>query len=188
MNCSSTGIISLDLSKNTALTILNCSNTGIAALDVSENTALTNLNCSNTGIISLDLSENTALTNLYCLKTGITALDVSENTALTNLNCSKTGIISLDLSKNAVLRNVTATPTARIIPLYSGETSCDLNKLVGDLSNVSDVVVGSGTYDGTTGIISFTDISNPIKVTYSYNPQCSSVSGAKMNEPNQCMV
>ena len=82
--------VSLDLSKNTALTYLNCYDcTGLTSLDVSKNTALTDLNCSGcTGLTSLDVSKNTALTYLYCSGcTGLTSLDTSKNTALTDLKC-----------------------------------------------------------------------------------------------------
>ncbi len=46
----------------TQLTYLNCESTEISSLDVSKNTALTSLDCRNNKISSLDLSKNT---NLY---------------------------------------------------------------------------------------------------------------------------
>ena len=103
LNCYYTNIMTLDVSKNTALTYLDCSGTGITELDVSKNTALTYLECYGTGITELDVSKNTALTYLYCNNTGITELDVSNNTALTYLRCSSTGITELDVSKNTAL-------------------------------------------------------------------------------------
>jgi hypothetical protein len=84
-------------------------NTGLTSLDVSKNTALTNLNCSGcTGLTSLDLSKSTALTYLYCNDcTGLTSLDLSKNTELTDLDCYDcTGLTSLDLSKNTALTDL----------------------------------------------------------------------------------
>ena len=108
LNCTGcTGFTSLDVSKNTALTILNCYGcTGLTSLDVSKNPALTELDCGDcTGLTSLDVSKNTALTYLVCRGcTGLTSLDVSKNTALTTLNCSGcTDLTSLDVSKNPAL-------------------------------------------------------------------------------------
>ena len=64
-------------------------NTGLTSLDVSKNTALTFLGCSGcTGLTSLDVSKNTALIELVCSGcTGLTSLDVSKSIALTFLEC-----------------------------------------------------------------------------------------------------
>ena len=101
---------SLDVSKNTALTVLDCnSGTGLTSLDVSKNTALTSLSCSGcTGLTSLDVSKNTALTVLICYGcTSLTTLDLSKNTALTYLDCNGcTGLTSLDVSKNTALTSL----------------------------------------------------------------------------------
>ena len=112
LDCDSTGITSLDVSKNTALEYLDCRNTKITSLDVSNNTALEKLYCSDTGITSLDVSNNAALLILDCSDTGITSLDVSQNTALLKLDCSSTRITSLDVSNNTALEylNCNGTP------------------------------------------------------------------------------
>uniref|UniRef100_UPI00262DE446 leucine-rich repeat domain-containing protein n=1 Tax=uncultured Clostridium sp. TaxID=59620 RepID=UPI00262DE446 len=112
LDCDSTRITSLDVSKNTALEYLDCRDTGITSLDVSQNTDLEYLNCNGTPITSLDVSQNTALEELYCRDTGITSLDVSKNTALLGLYCSDTGITSLDVSNNTALEylNCNGTP------------------------------------------------------------------------------
>ena len=103
LNCDNTGITELDVSNNTMLTDLTCSSSGITALDVRNNTALTNLYCNNTGITELNVSNNTLLDRLYCYSTEITDLDVSNNTALTYLWCFDTEITKLDVSKNTDL-------------------------------------------------------------------------------------
>ena len=100
---------SLDVSKNTSLTMLDCGDcTGLTSLDVSKNTALTYLVCIGcTGLTSLDVSKNTALTDLYCSNcTGLTSLDVSKNTALTILSCNGcTGLTSLDVSNTSKIND-----------------------------------------------------------------------------------
>ena len=125
LNCSATGIGSLDVSRNQKLKSLNCGNTEIGNLDVSSNPNLETLNCYHTGIgslnvssnpklIYLDCSNNTGLTNLkvesnraleslYCNRTGIGSLNVSSNPKLTSLYCNRTGIGSLDVSSNPKL-------------------------------------------------------------------------------------
>jgi len=94
---------SLDVSTNTALTVLSCYSNQLPSLDVSKNTALTELNCSKNHLPSLDVSTNTALTNLWCSKNHLPSLDVSTNTALTELNCSNNPLPSLDVSNNTAL-------------------------------------------------------------------------------------
>ena len=71
------------MSKNTALKNLFCRGcTGLTSLDVSKNTALTRLDCSRTGLTSLDVSKNTALTELDCSETGLVLLDIQNTQAL----------------------------------------------------------------------------------------------------------
>jgi hypothetical protein len=106
-----TGLTSLDLSKNTAMTDLSCNGcTGLTSLDLSKNTAMTDLNCYDcTGLTSLDLSKNTALTYLNCNGcTGLTSLDLSKNTALNELDCNGcTGLMLLDVQNTALLESGT---------------------------------------------------------------------------------
>ena len=82
---SSNQLTSLDVSQNTALTVLKCYSNRLTSLDVSKNTALKQLWCSSNQLTSLDVSKNTALELLYCnsnptlkqiwLKTGQTIRD-----------------------------------------------------------------------------------------------------------------
>ena len=73
----------------TYLTKLDCSSTLLTSLDVSKNTALTYLDCEENQLTSLDLSKNSALTYLRCSNNELTSLDLSNNTALKYLGCSK---------------------------------------------------------------------------------------------------
>ncbi len=103
MDCSNTGITSIDVSNNTALTALGCNNTGITSIDVSRNTELTSLRCNNTGITELDVSKNIMLVGLECENTKITSIDISNNIMLEILTCNNIGITSIDVSNNPLL-------------------------------------------------------------------------------------
>ncbi len=102
--CGSNNLITLDLSKNTALTDLYCYDNQLTTLNLSNNTALTDLRCYDNQLTTLDLSKNTALTDLDCDSNQITTLDLSKNTALTYLNCYYNQLTTLDLSNNTVLK------------------------------------------------------------------------------------
>lgn len=110
-SCNNTNITTLDVLNNEQLTYLSCGFTDITTLDVSKNTQLTNLSCSSTGITILDVSKNEQLTELYCYSTGITILDVSKNKQLTKLYCDNTDITTLDISKNNQLTYLDCTNT-----------------------------------------------------------------------------
>jgi hypothetical protein len=126
-NCSYIPLTNLDVSKNTALTVLWCVGNGLKYLNVSQNTALTGLCCTyneltgldlskNTALIEfecfnnrlkgLDVSNNTALTGLWCFENELTWLNVGNNTALTALNCKYNRLKWLDVSKNPALTHL----------------------------------------------------------------------------------
>ena len=96
--CGGNRLTSLDVSKNTALTVLSCSDNQLTALDVSKNTALSNLNCCHNRLTSLDVSKNTALTVLSCSDNQLTSINVSGCTELWVLNCYHNQLTSLDVS------------------------------------------------------------------------------------------
>lgn len=98
LDCSDNELISLNVSKNTALTRLDCSNNKLTSLDVSKDTALTRLWCFGNQLTSLDVSKNTALTTLVCSENQLTSLDVSKNTTLEFLDCSDNKLTSLNIS------------------------------------------------------------------------------------------
>jgi len=91
------GVNHLDLSSNSALTLLDCRTNGIVSLTLSQNAALTVLRCSQNNITSLDLSQNTQLTELDCSFNALTSLNVSQNPLLTNFNCSYNNLSSLNM-------------------------------------------------------------------------------------------
>ncbi|MGO5052730.1 LPXTG cell wall anchor domain-containing protein [Lachnospiraceae bacterium LCP25S3_G4] len=107
LDCSGTGISSLDVSRNTMLKSLECSYVkALSMLDVSNNRSLEILYCYETNIDKLDVSNNTALVRLDCNNTQITELDVSNNKELFALNCEDTFVENLDISNNPKLYEV----------------------------------------------------------------------------------
>lgn len=106
LTCWMNNLTSLDVSKNTALTELHCYDNNLTSLDVSKCAALTYLNCWNNNLTFLDVSKNTKLTKLWCGGNNLTSLDVSKNTALTYLSCSYSNLTSLDISKNTELTDL----------------------------------------------------------------------------------
>jgi len=114
LDCSSSYLTELDLSKNTALMDLDCSNSFLTTLDVSGCTALTDLDCSSNDLTTLDLSENKALELLWVYGNDLTTLDVSQNTVLENLSCSGQSV------RLEVVRNPDETWSADLAALVAG--------------------------------------------------------------------
>lgn len=103
LDCRSSEVEELDISKNSNLYQLSISDTKIKTIDISNNTGLFMLNCSRTDIDKLDLSKNPRLSFLYCSYTKINKLNIENNQNLTNLHCFNTEIKGLDVSNNAKL-------------------------------------------------------------------------------------
>ena len=103
LKCYSNQIVTVDVSKNAALTELWCSNNQLTTLDVSKNIELTTLWCGYNQLTSLDVSNNAVLDTLGCDNNQLTTLDVSNNAALTTLACKFNQLTTLDVSNNAAL-------------------------------------------------------------------------------------
>ena len=123
LECPSSELTRLDVSKNTLLMELNCGNTQLTELDVSKNTALTRLACESTLITEIDLSQNTALEELDFYSTQLATIDVTKNLALKTLDISYTKISELDITQNAALEtlNLMGTGIARVNTDWSRE-------------------------------------------------------------------
>ncbi len=90
----------MNISNNTALTILECFENNLQNLDISGNTNLANLNCRENQLQNLNLSNNTELLYFTCSDNQFQNLDLSHNTKLSILHCNNNQIQSLDLSAN----------------------------------------------------------------------------------------
>ena len=98
----------------TELKTLDCSSSYLTELDLSKNTALMDLDCSNSFLTTLDVSGCTALTDLDCSSNDLTTLDVSQNTELQNLNCSGQSV------RLEVVRGADETWSADLAALVTG--------------------------------------------------------------------
>ena len=98
----------------TELKTLDCSSSYLTELDLSKNTALMDLDCSNSFLTTLDVSGCTALTDLDCSNNALTALDLSQNTELQNLNCSGQSV------RLEVVRGADETWSADLAALVTG--------------------------------------------------------------------
>ncbi|MBQ3423655.1 MAG: hypothetical protein IJH38_00445 [Clostridia bacterium] len=83
----------------TSLETLDCSSTGLTSLDVSKCTLLKSLKCSECNLTALNVGKCTRLEYLYCVENPLTTLDVSGCTGLKKLICCYTKIATFDLSK-----------------------------------------------------------------------------------------
>lgn len=114
LDCSSSYLTELDLSKNTVLMDLDCSNSFLTSLDVSSCAELTALRCNNNPLTSLDVTQNEVLWGLDCSNNALTALDVSQNTVLENLSCSGQSV------RLEVVRGADETWSADLAALVTG--------------------------------------------------------------------
>ena len=90
----------LTLGSNHNLTVLNCSATGLSSLDISLNENLVYLAMSNTAIQSLDTGSNQALQILYGNNTQVKSLDLRNNTRLRELEWRGNQLLYLELPEN----------------------------------------------------------------------------------------
>lgn len=99
-------VTSLNLSKNTQLTILRCYGNQLKALNINGCTKLEELYCWENQLTQLDLSKNTHLTDLWCSENQLRALNINGCTQLEELSCGGNQLTQLDVSKNAQLTDL----------------------------------------------------------------------------------
>ena len=141
---------------------LNCIKNQLTKLDVSKNTALTILDCDNNQLTALDVSKNTSLRELVCAKNRLTTLDVSKNTALRVLFCDGNQLTSLDLKK--VIDLLFCDGNSYEIAVGADRTF-DLSTLPGNFNVTKASDWSGGTVSGNT----LTVDSDKDTVTYKYN-------------------
>ncbi len=90
------------------MSFLGCrSNANLTSIDLSKNTKLTVITLANNNLASLDLSNNVLLEQVYLDgNANLGDVDISNLTALTNLSLSNTGINSVDISMNPLVRQL----------------------------------------------------------------------------------
>lgn len=107
LSVETTGLSSIDVSKNAELKTLNCGYSRISRLDVSHNTKLQELYYSTkstgTRATSIDLSNNPELTVIFVDNQKLTNLDLSNNPKVESLFCAGNELPALDLTNNTSL-------------------------------------------------------------------------------------
>jgi Leucine-rich repeat (LRR) protein len=103
LRCHINQLTSLNVTQNSALTVLHAYQNEISALDVSLNTNLTDLRCNNNLLTTLDVTQNTALVKLHNYSNQLTTINVTLNTALQQLYSNNNQLTSIDVSQNTTL-------------------------------------------------------------------------------------
>lgn len=104
-----TQILSLDVTKATALKDLTANTNKLTAIDLTKNTELEKLTINNNQLTSIDISKCTKLTTLDITNNLLTAIDITKNQALQTLKISQNKYAGeLDLSTNPTIKLVYA--------------------------------------------------------------------------------
>lgn len=111
--CSSTvkgaKVLSLDVTKATALKDLTANTNKLTSIDLTKSTELEKLTINNNQLTSIDISKCTKLTTLDITNNLLTAIDITKNQALQTLRISQNKFAGeLDLSTNPALKYVYA--------------------------------------------------------------------------------
>ena len=104
--CSDNYLTTIDLSKNTKLSVLHIDGNDLDKLDLSKNTELEYLYCWSNNLKTLDLSKNTKLKYLVISDNKLEKIDLSKNTELIKLGCGGNLFETLDLSNNTKLKDL----------------------------------------------------------------------------------
>lgn len=111
--CSSTvkgaKVLSLDVTKATALKDLTANTNKLTSIDLTKNTELEKLTISNNQLTNIDISKCTKLTTLDITNNLLAAIDITKNLALQTLRIGQNKLAGeLDLSTNPTLKTVAA--------------------------------------------------------------------------------
>lgn len=102
-------VLSLDVTKATALKDLTANTNKLTAIDLTKNTELEKLTIDKNQLTSVDISKCTQLTTLVINNNLLTAIDITKNQALQKLTISENKFAGeLDLSTNPALKYVYA--------------------------------------------------------------------------------
>lgn len=102
-------VLSLDVTKATALKDLTANTNKLASMDLTKNTELEKLTINNNQLTSIDISKCTKLTTLDITNNLLTAIDITKNQALQTLRIGQNKLTGdLDLSTNPTIKSVYA--------------------------------------------------------------------------------
>lgn len=102
-------VLSLDVTKATALKDLTANTNKLTSIDLTKNIELTKLTINNNQLTSIDISKCTKLTTLDITNNLLTAIDITKNQALQTLKIGQNKLAGeLDLSTNPTIKSVYA--------------------------------------------------------------------------------
>ena len=102
-------VLSLDVTKATALKDLTANTNKLTSIDLTKNTELTKLTINNNQLTNIDISKCTQLTTLDITNNLLTAIDITKNQALQTLRIGQNKLTGeLDLSTNSTIKLVYA--------------------------------------------------------------------------------
>lgn len=102
-------VLSLDVTKATALKDLTANTNKLTSIDLTKNTELTKLTINNNQLTNIDISKCTQLTTLDITNNLLTAIDITKNQALQTLRIGQNKLAGeLDLSTNPTIKLVYA--------------------------------------------------------------------------------
>lgn len=139
-------VLSLDVTKATALKDLTANTNKLTSIDLTKNTELTKLTINNNQLTNIDISKCTQLTTLDITNNLLTAIDITKNQALQTLKIGQNKFTGeLDLSTNPTIKSVYA-QTNELTSVKIGNNtankplfSFNYNKLTGiDASGIND--------------------------------------------------
>jgi len=185
-----TNVKTVDISKNSYLSILNVSESKVTSLDLSKNQNLSELYISHgSGTLnteykfsSIDVTKNPKLYYFFCGGNNLTELDLSGNPILFTLSAAKNKFRSIDFSKNPDLYSINLNGNLMdfaTLPLpletwseyYYDQQDMPLDETykVGDVIDLSSRVLRAGS--STAGYLYMApqdDPTNPVKLDDSY--------------------
>lgn len=102
-------VLSLDVTKATALKDLTANTNKLTSIDLTKNTELTKLTINNNQLTNIDISKCTQLTTLDITNNLLAAIDITKNQALQTLRIGQNKFAGeLDLSTNPTIKSVYA--------------------------------------------------------------------------------
>jgi len=107
------------------ITKLNCDDNELISLDISKNSALIELICEENQLTSLDVSKNSALIVLICEENELSSLDVSQNSALKVLDCSENQLTGAALNALFETLHSNSGDKTIFIGMNPGEDDCN---------------------------------------------------------------
>ncbi|MCI9844581.1 T9SS type A sorting domain-containing protein [Flavobacterium pectinovorum] len=138
----------------TKLTSLTCYGNSIISLDLSKNTALVRLQCQSNNLSHLDLSKNTALTELYCGSNNLSSLNLKngKNTLLKTLNFIQNYSLSCITVDDVAYANANWADTKNANALFTSY-ECSTVTLIPDAQFENKLIALGIDTDGTNGVV-----------------------------------